>query len=103
MTLMFDLLGMRGPIEECGPCLRPEDPEQVGDVEEGGNGVLSRGKGCSRLRRQTVDHKSTLRIPRCFIIINYTSFLHASFSYVSRCTDMEMHLGFRRYRVRADF
>ena len=74
MTLMFDLLGMRGPIEECGPCLRPEDPEQVGDVEEGGNGVLSRGKGCSRLRRQTVDHKPTLRIPRCFIIIN-TCFL----------------------------
>ena len=71
---MFDLLGMRGPIEECGPCLRPEDPEQVGDVEEGGNGVLSRGKGCSRLRRQTVDHKPTLRIPRCFIIINYAYF-----------------------------
>ena len=95
---MFDLLGMRGPIEECGPCLRPEDPEQVGDVEEGGNGLLSRGKGCPRLRRQTVDHKPTLRIPRCLPSSITYSLKHVSFfSMLDTNRDMEMHCGIHRY------
>ena len=55
---------MRGQDETHGQGVRPEDPEQVGDAEEGGDGLLPGGEGRPRVRGQTVDHQPSLRLPR---------------------------------------
>ena len=55
---------MRGQDETHGQGVRPEDPEQVGDAEEGGDGLLPGGEGRPRVRGQTVDHQPPLRLPR---------------------------------------
>ena len=55
---------MCGQDEAHGQGLRPEDPEQVGDAEEGGDCVLPGGEGRSCVWGQTVDHQPTLRLPR---------------------------------------
>ena len=55
---------MRGQDETHGQGVRPEDPEQVGDAEEGGDGLLPGGARRPRLWRPAVDHKPSLRFPR---------------------------------------
>ena len=55
---------MRGQDEAHGQGVRPEDPEQVGDAEEGRDSVLPGGAGRSCVRGQAVDHQPPLRLPR---------------------------------------
>ena len=55
---------MRRQDEAHGQGVRPEDPEQVGDAEEGGDGLLPGGAGRPRVRGQKVDHQPALRLPR---------------------------------------
>ena len=50
--------------EAHGQGVRPEDPQQVGDAEEGGDGLLPGGARRPRLWRPAVDHKPSLRFPR---------------------------------------
>ena len=50
--------------EAHGQGVRPEDPQQVGDAEEGGDCVLPGGARRPRLWRPAVDHKPSLRFPR---------------------------------------
>ena len=46
--------------EEHRQGLRSEDSEQVGNVEESGDSLFSRGERCSGVWRQTLDHQSSL-------------------------------------------
>ena len=62
---------MCGQNEEHRQGVRPEDPEQVGDVEEGGDRLLSRGEGCSGVWRQEVDHKPSLCLSRYYKFSKY--------------------------------
>ena len=42
----------------------PQDPQQVGDAEAGGDGVLPGGERRLGVRGQEVDHQPSLRLPR---------------------------------------
>ena len=41
----------------------PQDPQQMGDAEAGGDGVLPGGEGRPRVGRPQVDHQPPLRLP----------------------------------------
>ena len=55
--------GLRRQAEGHRPRLRPQDPEQVGDAEAGGDGVLPGGAGRAGVGRPPLDHQPPLRIP----------------------------------------
>ena len=55
---------MRGQDEEHRQGVRPQDSEQVGDVEAGGDRLLPRGEGRAGVRRQEMDHKPSLCLSR---------------------------------------
>ena len=63
---------MCGEDEEHRQGVRPEDPEQVGDVEESRDCLFSRGEGRPGVRRQEVDHKSSLCLSRYYKFSKYT-------------------------------
>ena len=54
--------GLRRQTEEHGPRLRAQDPQQVGDAQAGGDGLLPGGERRARVRRSSLDHKSSLRL-----------------------------------------
>ena len=56
--------GLRGQAEEHGPRLRPQDPQQVGNAQEGGDRVLPGGTRRSRIRRSAMDHQPPFRFSR---------------------------------------
>lgn len=53
---------MRGQDEGLRQGVCHEDFEQVGDAEEGGNGLFPGGKGRFGFRRSALDHALALRI-----------------------------------------
>ena len=62
---------MCGQNEEHRQGVCPQDSQQVGDVETGGNRLLPRREGCPCVWRQEVDHKPSLCLSRHYKLSKY--------------------------------